>query len=255
MPSSFINYDLLKTFDPDCFIQQQPYPWYNFHQLLTPQGFQILYRDFPSLELFEKHQRLERNYGQRPHDRYDLAYEHSVYHPATDRGVVRHSDLPESWQQFIEEIATSQLYQRFIQRMLGTSAYNIRYAWHMGMTNSEVSPHEDGPKKVGTHIFYFNTDQDWDNAWGGPILVLGNRRSATLNPDFEDFAIAIPAEITNNHSFLFKNTPEAWHGVKPLTCPEGKYRRLFNVIFEVPDQPQSWKSRLSLVTIAQKLRR
>jgi hypothetical protein len=38
----------------------------------------------------------------------------------------------------------------------------------------------------------------------------------------------------SDHSFLFKNTPNAWHGVSALTCPTGSYRRLFNIIFEGP---------------------
>jgi hypothetical protein len=38
----------------------------------------------------------------------------------------------------------------------------------------------------------------------------------------------------DNHSFLFRNTPDAWHGASALTCPPGSYRRLFNVIFETP---------------------
>ena len=36
----------------------------------------------------------------------------------------------------------------------------------------------------------------------------------------------------DNDSFLFKNPPCACHGTQALTCPEGKYRRLFNVIYE-----------------------
>ena len=51
-------------------------------------------------------------------------------------------------------------------------------------------------------------------------------------PDFDDFTVSIPVKNIDNHSFLFKNAGESWHGVKALTSPEGKFRKLFNVIFE-----------------------
>ena len=43
-------------------------------------------------------------------------------------------------------------------------------------------------------------------------------------------------DIRDNRSFLFKNTADAWHGVRALTCPANSYRRLFNVVFETPDK-------------------
>lgn len=237
MKNSFINYSLLNTFNDKCFINNQPFPWYNFGSFLTSSGFQKLLQDFPSLELFEKHEGLERVYGQRPHNRYYLAYEKSLYHQIKreDKGIISYKHLPFSWQMFIEEIETSKNYQNFIKSLFQVTDFQIRYAWHMGVTNSEVSPHTDAEQKVGTHIFYFNTSNDWDTAWDGSTLVLGNKLNDSMNPDFSDFTTAIPTQFTNNHSFLFKNTPNAWHGVKPLTCPEGKYRRLFNVIFEFPN--------------------
>lgn len=236
MINSFIDYKLIESFDQQFFSQNQPFPWYNFHNFLTSEGFQQLLTDFPSLELFEKHQGLERVYGQRPHNRYYLAYETSLYHQIEhqDKGIVDYKQLPTSWQMFIQELESSQAYQSFMKSLFDVKDFQIRYAWHMGVTNSEVSPHRDAEQKIGTHIFYFNTSDDWKTSWDGATLVLGNKLNDLMNPDFSDFTTVIPTELTNGHSFLFKNTPNAWHGVKPLTCPEGKYRRLFNVIFEFP---------------------
>ena len=236
MINSFIDYQLIESFDQECFRQNQPFPWYNFHNFLTTEGFEQLLKDFPPLELFEKHQGLERVYGQRPHNRYYLAYETSVYHQIEhkDQGIVDYKNLPTSWQMFIQELETSQGYQNFIKSLFEVTDFQIRYAWHMGVTNSEVSPHRDAEQKIGTHILYFNTSDDWDTAWDGATLVLGNKLNDAMNPDFSDFATVIPSQLTNSHSFIFKNTPNAWHGVKPLTCPEGNYRRLFNIIFEFP---------------------
>ena len=215
------------------FTGQSPFPWHNFSRLLTPDGFELLYREYPPLSLFEKHVGLERAGGQRPHNRYYLAYEHSIYEQIErqDAGEVKHADLPEAWQAFIEEINNSPDYRAFSERLLGGGPYAPRFAWHVGITGSEVSPHRDSENKIGTHIFYFNTSEDWDMAWGGSTLVLDGKKVEVPNPDFSDFTSETASELRDNHSFLFKNTPEAWHGVKTLTCPEGKYRRLFNVIF------------------------
>lgn len=248
MSNSFINYKFIQSFNRHSFIQNEPFPWSGFHDFLTSEGFQQLCQDFPSLELFEKHEGLERVYGQRPHNRYYLAYETSIYNQLDrqDKGVVRYKDLPESWQRFMDELETSQDYRDFIKSLFEVADFQIRYAWHIGVTNSEVSPHRDAEQKIGTHIFYFNTSDDWEPAWGGSTLVLGDKLTETMNPDFSDFTTVMPTQLVDNHSFLFKNTPDAWHGVKPLTCPEGKYRRLFNVIFEFPQtrSPLSLPKRL-----------
>ena len=235
MSDTFIDYRLLDLFDADGFRRREPFPWFNLHGFLTPEGFRALYDEFPPLSLFEYHNNIQRAYGQRSHNRHYLAYESSIYHKAeAESGVVRRGQLPAAWQRFMDELETGGRYHDFVRRALGVAAFSTRYAWHVGSTGSEVSPHVDAPEKLGTHIIYFNTSDEWHPEWGGTTLVLGGKRTAALNPDFADFATTDAAEIVDNHSFLFKNTPHAWHGASALTCPPGSYRRLFNVIFETP---------------------
>ena len=235
--TQFLNYAAMREFSADAFTERLPFPWFNFSQFLTPEGFDTLLRQFPPLELFEAHVGMERPGGQRPHDRYYLAYEHSIYNTAkkSAQGEARHEDLPAPWQAFLEELKTSTEYHDFIEGLLGAAPLTPRYAWHVGINGSEVSPHRDADNKIGTHIFYFNTQDDWDPKWQGSTLVLGGRKGTAPNPDFSDFATETASDIRDNHSFLFKNTPDAWHGVRTLTSPEGSYRRLFNVIFQTPD--------------------
>lgn len=254
MIQQFINYDFIKSFSNKLVEKDVPFPWYSVKHFLTDEGFEILYQSFPSLELFEKHDEIERVYGQRPHNRYYLAYEDSIYRQLNrqDKGIVKHEELPVCWQSFISELETSRVYRNFIESLFG-SEFNIRYAWHIGFTNSEVSPHMDASEKIGTHIFYFNTSRDWQEDWGGSILVLSGKSTDTMNPDFSDFTGVSSTQITDNHSFLFRNTPDAWHGVKPLTCPEGKYRRLFNVIFEFPQNPKKLTFSQAPLFLAKKL--
>lgn len=237
MSESFINYDLLEEFAVEQFRSREPYPWANLQGFLTLEGFARLHRDFPPLGLFEEHRGINRDYGQRPHDRYYLAYQTSIYHPGEqpEKGVIRREHLPGSWRAFMDELETSERYHEFVRRALGVEAFQTRYAWHLGFRGSEVSPHVDSRDKLGTHIIYFNTSDEWDPSWGGETLALGGRRTEAMNPDFSDFSTSAAVHVLDNGSFLFKNTPEAWHGVRPLTSPPTKFRRLFNVIFERPD--------------------
>ncbi len=237
MKGTFIDYELLRQFDLDAFRKRSPFPWENIAGFLTREGFHSLYTNFPSLALFEYHNNRRRSHDQRPHNRHYLAYESSIYHkdrPAEAGGVVGRDQLPTAWQGFMDELETSDEYQRFIRRALGISTFIPRYAWHVGSRGSEVSPHLDTPPKIGTHILYFNTSDDWNPEWGGATLVLGGKKIKAMNPDFADFETSAAACITDNHSFLFKNTSSAWHGATALTSPDDSYRRLFNIIFEMP---------------------
>lgn len=268
--SVFFDDRVLDGFDAASFSERGPFPWEAFQSLLRPEKFAELLESFPSVALFEAHQGIERADHQRSHDRYYLAFERNIYQgegagvygrdsegagdadmagavsqtaaqnavqgattPVAARpGVVDLPDLPAPWQAFIEEIRGNTRYHGFIQRALGVSAMTVRFAWHLGFQGSEVSPHRDTDKKLGTHILYFNTTEDWSPEWGGRILVLGDKQVKRNNPDITDFGSVSSVDICDNRSFLFKNTAEAWHGVDALRCPPQRYRRLFNVIFE-----------------------
>ena len=75
--------------------------------------------------------------------------------------------------------------------------------------------------------------------------MLDGKRDRSKSPDFSAFSRATPVEIRDASSFLFKNTPNAWHGVEALSPPPGHFRRLFNVVFELEDfvqkPPPLWK--------------
>lgn len=254
-PTAFLDPQVLASLDVNAFLQRSPFPWLNPAGLISTSAFEQLCQQFPPLDLFERHESRSRHHGQRPHDRYYLAYETSIYHGAqaadSAPGVARLEDLPLPWQQFLMELQTSEPFHQFMHQALGSDRYLMRFAWHVGTGGSEVSPHLDSELKIGTLIFYFNTDADWDPAWGGATLVLGDRRTKAMNPDFHEFGAITETQFLNNRCFLFRNAPEAWHGVRELNCPPGQQRRLFNVIFELPDsrpavelQTQSKRQRL-----------
>lgn len=182
MGDNFIDYDRLRAFDAKAFEATTPFPWHNMLGFLTPRAFQELFAAFPTLELFERHDNLARKHGQRPHNRHYLAYESSIYHRKDATGVVRQAQLPAAWQRFMDELRSSREYHDFIRRALGIPSFTLRCAWHVGSRGSEVSPHLDATKKLGTHILYFNTSAEWNPDWGGETLVLGGRRTQAMNP-------------------------------------------------------------------------
>jgi hypothetical protein len=159
-----------------------------------------------------------RKFGQRSHDR--LALEYSAETP-----------LSAPWRDFIAELEGPR-YRRFLCRMLRVPTYTAQYHWHYAPPGASVSPHCDARRKLASHIFYFNDEAEWDPSWGGETLLLDDagrfdRRSA---PNFEDFAASTRSIGLGNRSLLFARTAHAWHGVEPLHCPEGRYRRVFIVV-------------------------
>ena len=245
--------DYMDAFERHEFTANQPYPWANFKALLTPEAFSALYAEFPALDFFEKHEGMARKHGQKPHDRFYLAYEEkidaykkldSAQEAAQGKGIIRHDQLSPTWQTFITEITTESPYRRFLSELLGTDDFTTRFAWHVATAGHSVSPHSDATNKVGTHIFYFNTTEDWQAEWGGATLVLDGKTVENMNPDVSDFKEITPVEVMNNRSFLFKNQPEGWHAVDTITCPAGVHRRIFNVIVEAPKQKRIGSKKL-----------
>lgn len=235
MTETLINSKLLENFNRNAFESKEPFPFVDFKDFLTPQAFQTLHNEFPGLEFFEYHDGIYRG-AQRPHNRYYLAYESSIYHKKDQEagaGIIKYQQLSPTWKKFMDELE-GKVYQQFLSNLFKNTKFHLRYAWHIGKSSNEVSPHRDSPSKLGTHIFYFNTNEDWNKAWGGDLLILGEKKVESNAPEFSDFGYSISINNMDNHSFLFKNTPDAWHGVRPLSCPENHFRRLFNVILQAP---------------------
>jgi len=240
-----LDISALDAIDRNAFAGREPFPWLAGERLLKAEAFVQLMRDFPPVEKFERHLNIPKVHGQRPHNRYYLAYEHTLYDPDKPRseGIIRHGELAPSWQRFLQELEGDD-YRSFIADMVGRDDFVMRYAWHIGTSGSEVSPHIDSENKIATHIFYFNVSEEWSADWGGETIVLDGKRVAAMNPEFDDFERAVSVPFLDNRSFLFANNGNAWHGVRALSCPPGGMRRLFNVIFEAPAKASRLPARI-----------
>jgi hypothetical protein len=226
----YINQAVMDRLAAAAFQSQEPYPWLNPQGFLTEDGYQRLVATLPPVDLFEERFGEKRKHGQQPHDRLALDYR---------------ADLPlsEPWRQFIAEIG-SPAYRRFLERMFGRRALRLVLHWHYTPNGCSVSPHCDSRRKLGSHIFYFNTEKDWRAEWGGETLILDDRGRfhADSAPKFEDFDRVMPATAIGNYSTLFMRRECSWHGVKEIHCPPDALRKVFIVVIEDWSLPARVKS-------------
>ena len=218
--TQFLNRDVLEAIDPAAFQAQQPFPWVNPQYFLLPERYEELLATMPPLSQFRAFFGKQRKHGQGSHDRYVLDYE---------RGM----ELSTTWREFVEELCGED-YRRFVCKLLDVSDVRFRFHWHFTPDGGEVTPHCDSKGKIGSQIFYLNTDADWHWDWGGETVVLDDkgRFPAESAPAFEDFDAEYPAETRDNRSLLFGRQGNSWHGVRRINCPEDHYRKVFIVVFE-----------------------
>jgi hypothetical protein len=214
----YLDFDKLEAIDPREFRSTLPYPWVNPQGLITDEGYQALLENMPSLDIFEKKFGYGRIAGQKPHDRYSLEY-------APDTPV------PAPWKAFIQELCSDR-YRKHLARLFGARRINLRFHWHYTPDGCSVSPHTDSVREHGSQIFYFNSEEDWDPAWGGDTLVLddGGRMNFESAPTLADFKDEIPANSIGNHSLIFERTRHSWHAVREIQCPKDRIRRVFIVV-------------------------
>jgi len=177
----------------------------------------------PDPKLFQAEFGKVRGYGQESHNRYALQYR-----PKLD------AELSQPWRDFIGELQGAR-YETFLRQVYGLPPQEkivLSMHWHHAASGGSVSPHTDASRKVGSHIFYFNTPDDWDPAWGGQTVVLDDegRLRAHAAPSFESLRQVAVSEILGNQSFMFKRTEHSWHAVRPITCPPDRLRKVFIVV-------------------------
>jgi hypothetical protein len=229
---NYLNIETLRSIDPGAFRTRDPFPWTNPRGILTEAGYRELLATMPPVERFTPFFGKVRKHGQKSHERYVLEYTDDV-------------ELPEPWTRFIGELR-SDPYRAFIRELLGGVPFKFRFHWHYTPNGCSVSPHCDARGKLGSHIFYLNSREDWDPAWGGETVILDDhgRFAAQSNPEFSDFDTAVPAETMDNHSLIFGRRGNSWHGVREIQCPEGALRKVFIVVFEDADPKRMLVKRL-----------
>lgn len=228
----YLNWSVIDGLSADVFQKQGPYPWGDIHDTLTEEGFERLRETLPDVSSFERKVGIKRAYGQRPHDRAILHYQPNL-------------ELSQPWKEFVAELQ-GVTYQSFLRRMLNLLPHQqtiLTMEWYYAWAGCSVSPHCDAPRKLATHIFYFNSEADWNANWGGQIVILddGGRLQASSAPGFDDLAIAASLEPRGNTSLLLEWTEHSWQGARPLWCPAHALRKLFIVTVNLPTLQVWWR--------------
>ena len=219
----YLDFDKLDAVDAQAFAQTKPYPFINPAGLLTAEGHARLIQEQLDVSVLQPSFGRKRSHGQYAHDRYVLEYAAGL------------EQVPAAWEAFIAELRGPE-YSRFIRRMYRCRTFHLNMHWHYAPSGCSVSPHCDAIHKRGSHIFYLNTSEDWDPEWGGGTLILedNGRFKVDSAPAFDDFDRIITSECMGNVSTLFERRKRSWHGVRELTCPQDKLRKVFIVVINRP---------------------
>lgn len=214
-PDSYLDFDRLDALDAELFQTRAPYPWLNEPGLLSDGGYHALLDSLPAAERFTKCFGHERKFGQMPHDRYALEHTGDL-------------EIEKPWRDFIAELQGDR-YRVWLATMLGTRNFELSFHWHYTPKGCSVSPHCDAMRKLGSHIFYFNSEADWDASWGGETCILDDsgRFDRRSNPSFEDFDSSQGSNALGNWSLLFTRRGNSWHGVREIRCPGDELRKVF----------------------------
>lgn len=228
----YLNQAAMNGIFPEIFQSQRPYPWAEISNSLTEEGYQRLREALPDVSLFDRVVGIKRTHGQTSHDRYILHYRPWL-------------EVAPSWKDLIGELQGPD-YEAFVRRLFGVPASKrliLTFEWYYAWQGCSVSPHCDAYRKLGTHIFYFNTEADWESSWGGHILLMddGGRFKPHSAPSFDDLEVAASLDPRGNGSLLFQRTAHSWHGVRPLGCPPDHLRKLFIVTINVPTLQVWWR--------------
>jgi hypothetical protein len=216
------------------FLSRAPYPWASLQGVLHDAAFGDLCAGLPAVDMLTAEIGKARGYGQQSHDRYALQYRPAIA-----------PRLAPSWRDFIAELH-QEPYTSFVRSMWGLGArerFELTMHWHYAPSRASVSPHTDARRKLGSHIFYFNTPEDWDPAWGGQTLVLddGGKLDAHAAPEFGALPQVAASTILGNQSFIFKRTAHSWHAVAPIASPEGRLRKVFIVVVNRVNLQVLWR--------------
>lgn len=216
----YINFDVLNTIDSTKYQSNKPFPYINVASALYEDAYNLLVKTAPDVSLFENQFGIERSYGQKFHDKFYLLYTDTV-------------PVATPWKKFIAELQSRE-YCNFIETLFAMKqgTYSLALSWHYMTRGSCITPHCDTAKKIGSHLFYLNTSDTWNEEWGGQTLALDDRdeKNPLSGPDISEFYNVFKSKSVDNNSFIFTRTEHSWHAVEELKCPEDQFRKMFSVV-------------------------
>lgn len=216
----YINFDVLHSIDVKGYREKKPFPFTDVDGVLYEDAYQRLVQTAPDVSLFENQFGIERKSGQKFHDKFYLLYTEDV-------------PLSTPWKEFVDELHSAP-YRAFLESMfhMKPDSYSLTLSWHYMPRGTCITPHCDTKRKIGSQLFYLNTTDTWDPAWGGQTLALDDRgeKNPDTGPSISEFYNVYKSKGVDNNSFIFTRTNHSWHAVEELKCPENTFRKMFSVV-------------------------
>lgn len=201
-------------------MQEYPYQWIFFDNLIPKPQLVELRNSFPLIEVFPKREK--------PHHRpaivvYDEAAEFvdesrkKNYYPSTS--------LSSIWQVLVEELHSS-TYRDSIAKLTGLNMEEQFITIFLSRLDPIVNgSHPDSEGITLSHLLYFGRE-DWQNEWGGCLQIL-------LNEQLESLFLEIPPR--NGTSVILVRSENSWHNLSPISSQEASQDRL-NVLVRFYDR-------------------
>ena len=230
----YINESVMSGLDAAAFQQQRPYPWLAIREgFLTADGFPRLADRCRSRSWFDK--------------RFGEAQARPGAARPSGAGIRPDLPLAQPWRELSTNSAALRI-EAFSERMFGRRALRLILHWHYTPNGCSVSPHCDARRKLGSHIFYFNTDKNWQPDWGGETLH--PRRQRPLSRRFGAQVRGLrPGHAGQGHRQFqlccSMRRERSWHGAKEITLPARSLAQgVHRVVIEDWDLKASVKSLL-----------
>ncbi|MHC5863134.1 2OG-Fe(II) oxygenase, partial [Nostoc sp.] len=201
-------------------MQEYPYQWILFDNLIPKSQLIELRNSFPPIEVFPKREK--------PHHRpaivvYDDTEEFidesrkKNYYPSTS--------LSSIWQSLVEELHSS-AYRESIAKLTGLNLEQQFISIFLSRLDPIVNAsHSDSEGIILSHLLYFGRE-DWETEWGGCLQIL-------LNEQLESLFQEIPPR--NGNSVVLVRSENSWHNVSPVSSPEASQDRL-NILVRFYDR-------------------
>ena len=180
----------------------------------------------------DKAQRITENFPAYDDERWYF-YENAIENKKTLQDWLR---FPPDIYQTLQELCSNEFIET-IKSMTGIKNLYPDYGLHGGGLHMHgrggnlnihkdysIHPRLKMQRKLNLIVYMSN---DWDPAWGGGLELWSN--NPETNRPKELIKIIEPKF---NRAILFDTTQNSWHGLpKPLTCPDGKYRKSLAVYY------------------------
>ena len=180
-----------------------PFRWGFVEDAVAPAAAEALRASFPERGFW----RLKRGEGENP---MDFRIRPLVVLGADD--VAEPGGLEPAWVEFAHELL-GPAYREAAARAIGADlgdALLEASVWRWG-ADAHLGVHPDIPRKIASHVFYFN--EEWDCSWGGCLRIL-----ASQDPD--DCVAELPPALGS--ASLIVRSDASWHAVPPVRRDTGE---------------------------------